>query len=109
MTNYQFPSNFWWGSAASGPQTEGVFEGDGKGASNWDYWYQQEPEKFFNEVGPEKTSQVYTRYQEDIQLFKELGLNCFRTSIAWTRIFPNGDEETPNEEGLRFYDALFDE
>ena len=48
------------------------------------------------------------RYKEDIKLFHEMGFRCFRTSIAWTRIFPNGDEDEPNEEGLRFYDDMFD-
>ena len=51
----------------------------------------------------------YNNYKEDIALFAEMGFRCFRTSIAWTRIFPNGDEETPNEEGLIFYDNVFDE
>ncbi|MFY4620238.1 family 1 glycosylhydrolase, partial [Escherichia coli] len=45
----------------------------------------------------------------DIQLFAGMGFKCFRTSIAWTRIFPQGDEQEPNEEGLQFYDDLFDE
>ncbi len=49
------------------------------------------------------------RYKEDIALFAKLGFKCFRTSIAWTRIFPNGDELEPNEEGLQFYDDVFDE
>ena len=106
--DYQFPVGFWWGSAASGPQTEGVFEGDGKGASIWDYWYQQEPEKFFNEVGPEKTSQVYTRYQEDIQLMKETGHTTFRTSIQWSRLFPQGKGEV-NQKAVDFYNAYIDE
>ncbi|MGH1770155.1 glycoside hydrolase family 1 protein [Enterococcus casseliflavus] len=106
--DYQFPAGFWWGSAASGPQTEGVFEGDGKGASIWDYWYQQEPEKFFNEVGPEKTSQVYTRYQEDIQLMKETGHTTFRTSIQWSRLFPRGKGEV-NQKAVDFYNAYIDE
>lgn len=106
--DYQFPAGFWWGSAASGPQTEGVFEGDGKGASIWDYWYQQEPEKFFNEVGPEKTSQVYTRYQEDIQLMKEIGHTTFRTSIQWSRLFPQGKGEV-NQKAVDFYNAYIDE
>lgn len=105
---YQFPAGFWWGSAASGPQTEGVFEGDGKGASIWDYWYQQEPEKFFNGVGPEKTSQVYTRYQEDIQLMKETGHTTFRTSIQWSRLFPQGKGEV-NQKAVDFYNAYIDE
>ena len=106
--DYQFPAGFWWGSAASGPQTEGVFEGDGKGASIWDYWYQQEPEKFSNEVGPEKTSQVYTRYQEDIQLMKETGHTTFRTSIQWSRLFPQGKGEV-NQKAVDFYNAYIDE
>lgn len=106
--DYQFPAGFWWGSTASGPQTEGVFEGDGKGASIWDYWYQQEPEKFFNGVGPEKTSQVYTRYQEDIQLMKETGHTTFRTSIQWSRLFPQGKGEV-NQKAVDFYNAYIDE
>ena len=48
-------------------------------------------------------------YKEAIALFAEMGFKCFRMSIAWTRIFPNGDEEQPNEEGLQFYDNVFDE
>ena len=48
-------------------------------------------------------------WKEDIDLFAEMGFKCFRTSIAWTRIFPKGDELEPNEEGLKFYDDVFDE
>ena len=51
----------------------------------------------------------YHHYQEDIALLAEMGFQCFRMSISWTRIFPRGDEETPNEEGLKFYDKVFDE
>lgn len=51
----------------------------------------------------------YHRYKEDIALFAEMGFRCFRTSVAWTRIFPEGDEELPNEEGLRFYERLIDD
>ena len=51
----------------------------------------------------------YHRYKEDIALCAEMGLKCFRLSISWTRIFPRGDEEEPNEEGLKFYDDVFDE
>ena len=51
----------------------------------------------------------YHRYKEDIALFAEMGFKVYRTSIAWSRIFPNGDETEPNEAGLKFYDDLFDE
>ena len=53
--------------------------------------------------------EFYDRYKEDVALFRELGLKSLRTSIAWTRIYPNGIEEEPNEVGLQFYDDLFDE
>jgi len=51
----------------------------------------------------------YHTYKEDVKLFAELGFKCFRTSISWSRIFPRGDEQQPNEAGLQFYDDLFDE
>ncbi len=50
----------------------------------------------------------YHHYEEDIALFAEMGFKCFRTSINWTRIFPTGMEEEPNEKGLEFYDRVFD-
>ena len=72
-----------------------------KGPSIWDYWYEQEPGKFFDRVGPEKTSQVYKRYKEDIQLMKETGHNTFRTSIQWSRLIPAGTGEV-NQEAVAF-------
>ncbi len=105
---YQFPKDFWWGSAASGPQTEGTFEGDGKGPSIWDHWYQEAPEKFFDQVGPDKTSQVYKRYREDIQLMKATGHNSFRTSIQWSRLIPEGTGAV-NQQAVAFYNAYIDE
>ena len=56
-----------------------------------------------------RASDFYNHYKEDIALMAEMGFKCYRMSIAWTRIFPNGDEEEPNEEGLKFYDQIFDE
>jgi len=50
----------------------------------------------------------YHHYKEDIALMAEMGFKCFRTSIAWTRIYPNADDEKPSEEGLKFYDEMFD-
>lgn len=104
----QFPENFWWGSAASGPQTEGRYENDGKGESIWDYWYQIEPEKFFNSVGPDKASRVYAKYREDIQLMKQTGHNSFRTSIQWSRLIPDGIGKV-NQEAVKFYNNYIDE
>ena len=107
MTNYVFPENFWWGSAASGPQTEGRVTGDGKGENIWDHWYDLEPEKFFNQVGPSKTSQVYTKYKRgDVALMKATGHNTFRTSIQWSRLLPNGTGKV-NEQAVTFYRTYF--
>lgn len=108
MTTYHFPDQFWWGTAASGPQTEGRTNEDGKGENIWDYWYEVEPEKFFHQVGPEKTSQVYTKYKEDVLLMKKTGHNTFRTSIQWSRLFPKGIGKV-NQQAVTFYRAYFTE
>ncbi|MGC3221205.1 family 1 glycosylhydrolase, partial [Enterococcus faecium] len=73
-----------------GPQTEGRVSVDRIGENIWDHWYVLEPEKFFDQVGPEKTSQGYTKYKEDVQLMKDTGHNTFRTSILWCRLIPEG-------------------
>lgn len=108
LMEYTFPKDFWWGSASSGPQAEGTVEGDGKGKNIWDHWYEQNPERFFNGVGPEKTSRVYTNFKEDVQLMKETGHNTFRTSIQWARLIPNGTGEV-NQEAVNFYNQYIDE
>lgn len=105
---YQFPKGFWWGSAASGPQTEGRIEGDEKGENIFDYWYAKEPEKFFDQVGPDRASEVYQKYKEDIQLMVKTGHNTFRTSIQWSRLIPNGTGEV-NQKAVAFYNDYFDE
>ncbi len=110
--------DFLWGGAVAAHQLEGAWQEGGKGISVADVMTAGK-----NGVQRKITDGVltgeyypnheaidfYHRYQEDISLFHEMGFRCFRTSIAWTRIFPLGDEETPNEEGLQFYDDLFDE
>lgn len=108
MVKYQFPDNFLWGSAASGPQTEGKFQGDGKKDSIWDYWYKQSPELFFNEIGPEVTSDFYHRYKEYIKLMKKTGHNSYRHSIQWSRLIPDGDGEV-NQIAVDYYNDLINE
>ncbi|GHH97882.1 glycoside hydrolase family 1 protein [Neobacillus kokaensis] len=105
---YPFPKNFWWGSAASGPQTEGAANCDGKKPNIYDYWYSIEPESFHNQVGPEHTSDFYHRYKQDIQLMKETGHNSFRTSIQWSRLIPDGVGEV-NPKAVDFYNGVIDE
>ncbi|OLN22088.1 6-phospho-beta-glucosidase [Domibacillus antri] len=131
MTNeIKFPNGFLWGGAVAANQIEGAFDEDGKGLSNNDVIERIKPEDRKKLHLPFPTSEevqealrdqanrhfpkrygidFYHRYKEDIALFKDLGFKVFRLSIAWTRIFPNGTETEPNEAGLAYYDALFDE
>ncbi|PKG23533.1 glycoside hydrolase family 1 protein [Niallia nealsonii] len=106
--HYKFPKGFWWGSAASATQTEGAANIDGKGENIWDYWYELQPERFFDGVGPKNTSQFYYKYKEDIKLMKEIGHNSFRMSISWSRLLPNGSGEI-NEKAVQFYNNVIDE
>ena len=86
----RFPKDFVWGSSTSGPQTEGRVAGDGKGDNLWDYWYQVEPNRYYNGIGPDKTSTFYENWEQDIELLVETGHTVFRASIQWSRIFPQG-------------------
>lgn len=113
-----FPENFLWGGAIAANQAEGAWNIDGKGPSRCDYHlagtkdtprsYTETIEKF-GDYPSHKGIDFYHRYKEDIKLFSEMGFKVFRTSIAWSRIFPNGDDDQPNEKGLEFYDNVFDE
>ena len=104
---YKFPKDFWWGSATSGPQSEGRFNKLHR--SVFDYWYDIEPKAFFNEVGPNVASNFYNSYKEDLAMIKEIGLNSFRTSIQWTRLIKDFETAEPDEDGVRFYNAVIDE
>lgn len=109
----RFPENFLWGGATAANQCEGAYNVDGKGLSIQDIM----PHGIagpITEVPTENNLKLvgidfYHRYAEDIKLFAEMGFKTFRLSIAWSRIFPKGDELEPNEAGLAFYDKVFDE
>lgn len=111
--NMRFPDGFLWGGAVAANQCEGAYNEDGKGLSTQDV----APHGIKGPITKEPTSDnmkligidFYHRYKDDIKLFAEMGFKVFRTSIAWSRIFPHGDEKEPNEKGLQFYDDLFDE
>lgn len=108
-----FPANFLWGGAVAANQCEGAYDEDGKGWSTQDL----APKGVVGAITDHPTEDnlklkgidFYHRYREDIAMLAEMGFSVFRFSIAWSRIFPNGDEETPNEAGLAFYDQLIDE
>ena len=118
MSDMKFPEGFLWGGAVAAHQLEGGWQEGGKGVSVADVMTvgsNTTPREITDGVIPGKNYpnheaiDFYHHYKEDVKLFAEMGFKCFRTSIAWTRIFPQGDEQEPNEEGLQFYDDLFDE
>lgn len=117
-----FDKDFLWGGATAANQCEGAYNEDGRGLANVDLapvgedraaivtgnqkMYSFEEGYFY----PAKEAiDMYHRFKEDIALFAEMGFKTYRFSIAWSRIFPKGDEATPNEAGLEFYDHLIDE
>ncbi|NAX46036.1 6-phospho-beta-glucosidase [Photobacterium halotolerans] len=118
MSQQGFPTDFLWGGAVAAHQVEGGWDQGGKGVSVVDVLTKgahEVPRVITETVEADQfypnheAVDFYHRYKEDIALFAEMGFKCFRTSIAWTRIFPNGDEKEPNEAGLQFYDDMFDE
>ena len=118
MNMTKMPKDFLWGGALAAHQFEGGWNQGGKGPSVVDVMTAGahgvpreitetiEADKFYPN---HEAIDFYHKYKEDIALFAQMGLKCLRTSIGWSRIFPKGDEAEPNEEGLQFYDNVFDE
>ncbi len=114
-----FSDNFLWGGAIAANQCEGAWNADGKGVSVADVLTSgthMEPRRITPDIDLEKyyypsheAVDFYHRYKEDIALCAEMGFKVFRLSINWTRIFPKGDENEPNELGLAYYDHVFQE
>ncbi|CFB69388.1 TPA: glycoside hydrolase family 1 protein [Yersinia enterocolitica] len=126
-----FPKGFLWGGAVAANQVEGGWNVGGKGLSTADMAIhkkdlkREEYEKHYkisnqqiadaitakdaSDYPKRRGIDFFHRYKQDMALFAEMNFKVLRVSIAWTRIYPNGIEEQPNEEGLRFYDELFDE
>ncbi len=127
-----FPETFLWGGATAANQIEGAYQEGGKGLSTSDFAAYKDPytsgevDNFTFNVSSKELAEYqsnegayqfpkrwgidfYHRYQEDIALLAEMGFKTFRLSISWARIYPTGLENQPNEEGLAFYDKVFDE
>ena len=113
-----FPEGFLWGGAMAANQCEGAYLEDGKGLNVMDIirgGTHATPRQITPTLEPggyypsHEAIDFYHRYAEDIALFAEMGFKALRISINWARIFPNGDDEQPNEAGLAFYDRVFDE
>ncbi|MGN1343283.1 MAG: family 1 glycosylhydrolase [Traorella sp.] len=134
-----FPKGFLWGGATAANQYEGGYLEGGRGLATSDvitggshtvtrqYSYEEDGQIHYvnidenlspNAIGcidqthyypSHEATDFYHYYKEDISLFAEMKFNCFRMSISWTRIFPNGIEDEPNEEGIKFYKNVFEE
>lgn len=117
MSSNCFPDNFLWGGATAANQFEGGFGEGGKGvelADTWNSGNRNTPRQitidgFFSDkyYPSHKASDFYHRYKEDIKLMADMGFKAYRMSVSWTRIYPNGDDEKPNKEGIEFYRKVF--
>lgn len=135
--SYKFPEGFLWGGATAANQIEGAWNEGGRGPATSDFSrlvtkHIRDTEGTFDQRVPHNAASsgmiedmkahpenwelpkrrgidFYHTYKEDIALLAEMGFKVFRMSISWSRIYPNGDDETANEEGLAFYDRVFDE
>ncbi|CAI3245069.1 MAG: family 1 glycosylhydrolase [Paraclostridium bifermentans] len=126
-----FPKDFFWGGATAASQYEGAYNEGGKGLTTADMvrWLpktEREKKEHPFEVSKSEIHEIlnnqiegrfpkrdgvdfFHHYKEDISLMAQMGFNAYRMSISWARIFPNGDDDFPNEEGLEFYEKVFDE
>jgi len=104
MSKYLFPDNFFWGAATSSYQVEGSPEADGKGESIWDH-FTRAGGNILDDATGDIACDHYRRYEKDVQLMAEIGLQAYRFSISWPRLFPAGGGR-PNKKGLDFYRRL---
>ena len=102
-----FPAGFLWGTATASYQVEGAVAEDGRAPSVWDT-FSHTPGKTVSDATGDVADDHYHRYKEDVQLMKALGVKVYRFSIAWPRVFPQGNGQ-PNPKGLDFYNRLVDE
>lgn len=106
-TFYEFPNGFLWGCATAAYQVEGGAKADGRGPSIWDT-FSHTPRKVYEDENGDVADDDYHRYKEDVGLLKSLGVKCYRFSVSWPRIFPEGTGQ-PNEKGIEFYQRLVEE
>lgn len=104
--SFTFPDDFVWGTATASYQIEGAFDKDGRGLSIWDT-FSKTPGKVVNGDTGDIACDHYHRFEEDIRLMKDLGVSAYRFSIAWPRLFPNGDS-VREQRGFDFYNKLID-
>ncbi|CAH1106430.1 unnamed protein product [Psylliodes chrysocephalus] len=107
--NGQFPRTFLFGAATASYQIEGAWREDGKGLSIWDEFTHRVPSPISNNDTGNIACDSYHRWKEDVHLTASLGVQYYRFSVSWTRLFPNGYVDKINEKGLRYYNNLIQE
>jgi beta-glucosidase len=106
-TYYAFPNGFLWGCATAAYQVEGAATADGRGPSIWDT-FSHTPHKVYEDQTGDVADDHYHLYKQDVGLLKDVGAKCYRFSVSWPRVFPEGTGK-PNEKGIEFYQRLVDE
>lgn len=104
---YKFPDGFFWGAATSGVQSEGSTNQINQ--SIWNYWFEKDPKRFCDEIGPDIVCDTYNRFKEDVTLMKDINFNSFRTSIQWSRLIKNLETGEVCEDAVRFYNEYINE
>lgn len=102
----EFPKDFAWGAATSGPQSEGNFHKPNQNV--FDYWFEKDPGAFYDGVGPDTASNFYNDYQTDLPLMAKAGIKALRTSIQWTRLIKDLDTGEVDPAGVEFYNNVID-
>uniref|UniRef100_A0A0S7EMZ9 beta-glucosidase n=1 Tax=Chrysomela populi TaxID=154003 RepID=A0A0S7EMZ9_CHRPP len=109
ITGRRFPDGFTFGVATAAYQIEGAWDADGKGEQVWDTFIHERPERVDDRSNGDVASDSYHRYEDDVRCMKEVGVDYYRFSIAWSRIIPDGDSETVSSKGIEYYTKLFKE
>lgn len=104
----KFPANFTFGVATAAYQIEGGWNADGKGPSIWDDFTHSHPEKMRDKSNGDVAADSYHLFEQDLKALKELKVNHYRFSIAWSRIYPNGDISSKNQKGIDYYNMVID-